>query len=253
MSVCVCHVLLQLPWSYTGDSITLKWPNLAATCVLGTLLGATLGLHLLRHSTARRGFFTWGLALLWYALMCAGALVHHCLDPLTAFYLADVASTGCSSACCLAGLAVSLCRADDTRPLRRTGLAAATALPAALALWGPQLAREQVYLAPTVLAAALGLLGVAQAVAAAARAGKLARLLGSDSFLLWFVLSGLAACLGMAALPADRYLCAALGSNGGSFLPWTFLGCDLFFLCAFKFVVAGHREDVRALKGTKSF
>eukprot|EP00246_Nothoceros_aenigmaticus_P007557 TRINITY_DN2145_c0_g1_i1.p1 TRINITY_DN2145_c0_g1~~TRINITY_DN2145_c0_g1_i1.p1 ORF type:complete len:186 (+),score=13.29 TRINITY_DN2145_c0_g1_i1:268-825(+) len=185
--------------------------------------------------------------------MCLGGLIHHCIEPMQAFYLTDIVSTGCSSVAIIVAFAVYQLKWNDTLLRWRLGIATAFLIVSGIGIFAPQLIREQVYLIPTFTGLGLGLLFVLARLIKAYEEGRLLKCLTTETSLLWLVLSAVSASLGLVALPLDKYLCFALGANGGSFLPWTFLACDIFFFCSYKFAILNDVEQVRVVKSSKSF
>lgn len=242
---------MQLQW--TDTLVTVKWPYLAVVCVLGIVLVLGAGCHLLlslsdsRKPRSSSGFFTWGLAFVWYAFMCVGGLVFHCFQRHPAFYFLDLVSTGSSSMSILIGFAVFANLVDD-RPLKwRLACLVIHICVAAVGLFAPPLIREQVYIVPTVVALLAGQLFLAKSLITSFRQGKLVHDLTTDSPQCWLLLASVSILLGAAALVGDRFLCFVFGSNGG-FIVWFFLGCDLFILCAYRVVLLMDKEQTRLFK-----
>eukprot|EP01018_Ginkgo_biloba_P001259 Gb_09173 [translate_table: standard] len=231
--------LCPLPFLTINAFITLKWPAVALACILGCVGGFLSGGYLVKHSICRRRenrFFAWGCALTWYAVMCLGGLVHHCIHPTPIFYVIDVIGTGCSSLSVVGGSLIT----QDAHHAWRFALLISYVLIAMSAVFGTQIVREMLYLGPTFVAFVFG--GwFAWRIMKTCGEGK------REEIGKWVTVAVSGAIAGIGGVVCDPWLCLLFGSNF-SMLFWLFVGCDVAIFAFFPIVLILHQPDVKYLK-----
>lgn len=189
---------------------------------------------MLRRAVARsrreRGFFSWGLAFIWYAVMCLGGLFHHCMSPSPFFYKMDIIGTACSSISIVAGSIL----ADDTSDVVRILLLAIYGFLVFAAVSGSQAVREVLYLGPIILAIVAGgwfLLRV--------NTGEVARQLSEAArkgIWKWSAVAAVGALMAGGGVVGQKWLCLLFGTNF-SLLFWAFFGSNVALFAFFPIVL----------------
>jgi hypothetical protein len=260
------------------NTIPVDWPVSAATMIWGIFLGCSTGLDLLLRSikrnnknsknnksqpqtppqaqntttlsTRQAGLFVWGLALLWYALMCLGGLFFHCLRGELVFHLIDVVATSCSAISIIAGFAAMLGHFDDTKAFQRLGLLLTYLAISATALLGPSLLQEQLYLLPIFGSALIGIFitkSFLQAAGSRMSPGVVLprpqSKLGFRRASLWLVLTAVSFILGLGSVTGDAWLCVNIGVHF-SLLFTIFFSSNLSMWCLYRFVLVVYNENL---------
>jgi hypothetical protein len=253
-----------------ANTIPVDWPVSAATMIWGIFLGCSTGLDLLQRSIKRNnknnknnksqpqtppqaqntttlstwqaGLFVWGLALLWYALMCLGGLFFHCLRGELVFHLIDVVATSCSAVSIIAGFAAMLGHFDDTKAFQRLGLLLTYLAISVIALLGPPLLQEQLYLLPIYGSAIIGIFITKSCLQAAGSRMSQSKL-GFRRASLWLLLTAVVFVLGLGSVIGDAWLCMNVGVHF-SLLFAVFFSSNLSMWCLYRFVLVVYNENL---------
>lgn len=226
--------LCSVPVIHLQGDTALRWPTVAAASFCGCLLGFLTSGHMLRRIVTRsrreRGFFSWGFAFLWYAIMCLGGFFHHCISPSPFFYTTDIIGTACSSISIVAGSIL----ADDTSDATRIFLLAIYGFLIFLAVSGSQAVREVLYLGPMVLCIvpAAWFLWKVNTEAAARQTSAAVR----KRIWKWSAVAVVGAVMAVGGVAGDKWLCLLFGSNFGMMF-WAFLGCNIALFAFFPIVL----------------
>jgi hypothetical protein len=258
-----------------ANTIPVDWPVSAATMIWGIFLGCSTGLDLLQRSikrnnknnrsqpqtppqaqnttnlsTRQAGLFVWGLALLWYALMCLGGLFFHCLRGELVFHLIDIVATSCSAVSIIAGFAAMLGHFDDTKAFQRLGLLLTYLAISAMALLGPLLLQDLLYLLPVQGSAIIGIFVTKSSLQAAGSRmlpGVVPpgpqRKLGFRRASFWLLLTAVCFVLGLGSPIGDAWLCVNFGVHF-SLLFVVFFASNLSMWCLYRFVLLVYNENL---------
>lgn len=222
--------------------MTVFWPVAAVVILTGfvsSLIGGTRTLlRVLREgSQARQGLFLWSSSLLWYACMCCGGFVFHCLHVRAFAHILDLVGTGLSSLSVIAGFEAFKGRIDDRTPTQRLLLLLCALIFTAVAILSPPLLQEQLYVVPALLAALAGARFIAESSARIRRVGVATR--QQEAYRKAqrrLNVAALGVVMGLAVLPLDKCLCVYAGVHF-SLLFWFFLGCNLAIFATHQFAL----------------
>ncbi|XP_049933174.1 uncharacterized protein LOC126409971 [Nymphaea colorata] len=233
-----------------SESIVINYPLVAVAAVAGFIVCLDGGRRLLRLTGTThqfKGSFSWGMAMLSYALMCFGGFWYHSINHGQFFYKVDVTGTACSSLSIVAG-SLGL---DDRIPANRRIIGAMYLMATVGAFFGSQLTRELLYLLPTAAAFLAGF-GFCVKTVAVEFGGESRSEEGKEKTrkaeIGWYVaVAVFGAGSGFMGLVFSRWIMEMIGPN---FYPvfWFFFGCEVALWGLFRLVVSTNDVGFLVLK-----
>ncbi|ERN00507.1 uncharacterized protein LOC110006771 [Amborella trichopoda] len=228
--------------AFGREIVHVKWPLVAIVSSMTGTLCFIAGKQSFSHP--KKGSFLMANALLWYCLMCLGGFFHHSFfNKRNIFYCFDVFGTCCSSV----SLIAAILGVDDRISSNRRNFIVFYAMATIFVIFGPQWAREALYLLPTTVALCVGswyLAVVIEALRLDDDRRKKREKVGDgekntkemkreekliDDLKKWVLIMGFGGVISVVGLVFNRWIMGFMGPHAGVLL-WFFVGCGIALL-----------------------